>query len=287
VIGRFQTRRRIRLTADTVGEGEHRSPDGYEGLDWADDRLDKIPDVMLECIMDIDEVLYLKVYRRAHVGNMEMTLRGMTRDRSHQSELRAAIKRGEKYFNGQITKSWPSEHYVSRWSKEMVIAVLERNLEKFVKAYRQFEYRNFEQGRRRSRPVNPARRKEMERTATESLKLTGICAHGIPVTTEIFLPMSARAFDCSEPGEEGSDFIVWLVAADPDQHVVPVTMHTTCERYAHLIAEAMNTFLATDEGQQVAIEHVKRATSREGRTPCREIDHRMDDLVEGESQFVN
>jgi hypothetical protein len=122
----------------------------YEGLEWDDPRLggenhpDEIPDVMLECIMDIDEAIAEMVFNRAPSSRSDgavpaRAFYGLTRDRSQQAKLQAACARGEKYFNGRRICGGKTDKYVERWSRKMVIAVAERNLDKFQIAYAKFQ----------------------------------------------------------------------------------------------------------------------------------------------------
>ena len=95
----------------------------------------------------------------------------------------------------------------------------------------------------------------------KTFSVTGKCGHGIKGTTKIPLPLTAEVLDCSDPedGSNGREYIVWLSNIPFSWYVIPITEPTPCKFRARFVADAVNAFLATSEGQRTAIQCVRHS----------------------------
>ncbi len=87
--------------------------------------------------------------------------------------------------------------------------------------------------------------------ASKSMTATGKCSHGKVVETKIALPL--RAVILEVPDEGGSPYVVWLQAKPtrktPIHYVIPVTPLLGNAEQACLLANGLNEYLKTTDGQ--------------------------------------
>lgn len=86
-------------------------------------------------------------------------------------------------------------------------------------------------------------------------KFRGKCEHGKETNTDLYFPLGVEILDCAETEEDDPEFAVWIKSGE--KHFVTTVALTSCEFEAELIANALEAYLLTPQGEERAIEFIK------------------------------